>query len=192
MKKTDKPLPDYILRRLPRHHWKLLRTVPFPWEGVLYYDPLDIELDRPLTFYRRMFCWQLNEEIIFPLRVYQMNNESSHQKRGSKCKSMYRRYVKFEWAPKYLHGRRRTEHLFCNQLTMLCLTGFAIAEPRRYVVDHIDRDTLNDRPSNLQTISQSENCRRSEVFMQTVRQNLKKAQQKNKEKRLLKKQTETL
>ena len=35
MKKTDKPLPDYILRRLPRHHWKLLRSVPFPWEGVL-------------------------------------------------------------------------------------------------------------------------------------------------------------
>ena len=58
-----KKLPDYILRRVPRSEWNKLRDVP-TWEGVLYYDPEDFKLDRPLTFYRRMYCWQLHEEII--------------------------------------------------------------------------------------------------------------------------------
>ena len=61
-----KKLPDYITRRLPKSQWNKLRDVP-TWEGVLYYDPEDFKLDRPLTFYRRMYCWQLHEEIIYPM-----------------------------------------------------------------------------------------------------------------------------
>ena len=46
-KKLNKPLPDYIVRRLPRSRWKALEEVP-TWNGVLYYDPEDLRLDRPL------------------------------------------------------------------------------------------------------------------------------------------------
>ena len=163
-------LPDYILRRLPRHQWKLLREVP-TWEGVLYYDPLDFQLDRPLTFYRRLYCWQLATDIIYPLRVHKTNCKHSAIKRGSKCKPMYRRYISFNWKPN-LPGKGKFKTLFCHKLTMLCLTGFAIADPRHWVVDHIDGNPLNDRPSNLQVISQSENLRRSEEFREQALRNI--------------------
>ena len=172
MKTEKKPpkLPDYILRRLPRHHWKLLREVP-TWEGVLYYDPLDFVLDRPLTFYRRMYCWQLATDIIYPLRVYKKNTKHFDIKHGSKCKPMYRRFIIFYWKPNLL-GKGKRKNLYCHKLTMLCLTGFANADPRHWVVDHIDGNPLNDRPSNLQVISQSENLRRSEEFREQARRHM--------------------
>jgi hypothetical protein len=167
-----KKLPDYILRRLPRHHWKLLRDVP-TWEGVLYYDPLDFELDRPLTFYRRLYCWQLHEEIIYPMWAHESDVNRSHRKRGSKRKPMYRRWISFKWQPNLLFGKDQNKVLYCHQLTMLCWMGFAIADPRHWVVDHIDGNPLNDRPSNLQVISQSENCRRSEKVREQARKTQK-------------------
>ena len=149
-----KKLPDYILRRVPN------------------YDPEDFKLDRPLTFYRRMYCWQLHEEIIYPMRVFKTNTQLSRIKQGSKRKPMYRRYVMFKWQPNLLIGKDQNKVLYCHQLTMLCWMGFAICDPRHWVVDHIDGDPLNDQPSNLQVISQSENLRRSEE----VRENARKMQ----------------
>ena len=43
-KKLNKPLPDYVVRRLPRSRWKALEEVP-TWNGVLYYDPEDLHLN---------------------------------------------------------------------------------------------------------------------------------------------------
>ncbi len=167
-----KKLPDYILRRVPRSEWNKLRDVP-TWEGVLYYDPEDFKLDRPLTFYRRMYCWQLHEEIIYPMRVFKTNTQLSRIKRGSKRKPMYRRYVMFKWQPNLLVGKGSTKNLYCHQLTMLCWMGFVISDPRHWVVDHIDGNPLNDRRSNLQIISQSENCKRSEKVREQARKTQK-------------------
>ena len=166
-----KKLPDYILRRVPRSEWNKLREVP-TWEGVLYYDPEDFKLDRSLTFYRRMYCWQLKEEIIYPMRVYETNTKAGYIKRGSKCKPMYRRFVMFCWQPNLQLGRGSTKNLMCHKLTMLCWMGFAISDPRHWVVDHIDGNPLNDQPSNLQVISQSENLRRSEKHREEAHRNL--------------------
>ena len=154
-------MPDYIARRLPRHHWKLLRPVP-AWDGVLYYDPLDIQLDRPLTFYRRLHHRRLGD-IIYPVKTETKDVTSSHRKKGIRAKPMFREHIKIQ--------RKGTLiHLYVAQLTMHCIMGFTIADPRHWVVDHIDGDTMNNRPSNLQVISQSENLRRSAKVVESARQ----------------------
>ena len=55
---------------------------------------------------------------------------------------------------------------------MLCWMGFAIADPRHWVVDHIDGNPLNDRPKNLQIITQSMNLKRSPKVRAHARKNL--------------------
>ena len=156
----EKQMPDYIARRLPRHHWKLLRPVP-AWDGVLYYDPLDIQLDRPLTFYRRLHHRRLGD-IIYPVKSWKKDVNSSCRKKGIRAKPMFREFIK-------LRRKGTLIPLYVSQLTMHCMMGFTIADPRHWVVDHIDGDTMNNRPSNLQVISQSENLRRSEAIREHAR-----------------------
>ena len=151
---------DYTERRLPKHHWKLLRPVP-AWDGVLYYDPLDIQLDRPLTFYRRLNHRRLGD-IIYPVKTWKKDVKSSCRKKGIRAKPMFREFIK-------LTRKGTLINLYVAQLTMHCMMGFTIVDPRHWVVDHIDGNTLNNRPSNLQVISQSENIRRSEELMERAR-----------------------
>ena len=153
-------MPDYIARRLPRHHWKLLRPVP-AWDGVLYYDPLDIQLDRPLTIFRRLNHRRLGE-IRYPLMVYTEDRQISNRKKRMTQRPRFQRTIK-------IYYKGVTVHLTCSQLTMHCIMGFTIADPRHWVVDHINGDSTDDRPSNLQVITQSENCARSEAIREQAR-----------------------
>ena len=153
-------MEPYTERRLPKHHWKLLRPVP-AWDGVLYYDPLDIQLDRPLTFYRRLHHRRLGD-IIYPVKTFKTDVQTGQRKRGIKAKPMIREEIKISHKGHFVHLR-------VSQLTMHCQMGFTIADPRHWVVDHIDGDTLNNRPSNLQVITQSENLRRSEAKREQAR-----------------------
>jgi hypothetical protein len=170
----EKTMPDYIARRLSRHHWKLLRPVP-AWDGVLYYDPLDIQLDRPLTFYRRLHHRRLGD-IIYPVKSWKKDVKIWQRKHGCNAKPMFREYITIT--------RKGTKiHLYVAQLTMHCIMGFTIADPRHWVVDHIDGDSMNNRPSNLQVITQSANLRRSEKVVEQARKNLRKIRELGNQKR---------
>ena len=148
-------------RALPRHQWNTLCPVP-GWEGVLYYDPLDFQLDRPLRFFRRLRHRRFRADILYQLAVSTKDSTQTDRKRGSNKKPMLRRFINFRHKGKVVN-------LYCSQLTMLCLTGFAIADPRHHVVDHVNGNCTDDRPSNLQVITQSENLRRSPAVRENNR-----------------------
>lgn len=154
-------LEDFKSRMIPTEHWKLLSDVP-GWEGVLLYDHLDIAMDRPLRFYHRFHSSVMGRTIIMPLTVYTRDFGVCIRKRYPNTQPQLRRRIRFRRKGKMVN-------LLCSVLTMLCVTGFAISDRRRWVVDHIDGNPQNDRPSNLQVISQRENLLRSEKVMACAR-----------------------
>ena len=125
-----------------------LEWVP-TWEGALQYAPADLKADRNIriwhTFRSKRFGGRrIRIELQPTLPVFQ------------DC-DILRRRAEF----KFCH-KGESIHIYRSHLTMLCLTGFAICDRRHWVIDHKNGNTLNDRPSNLQVITQRENCARSE------------------------------
>lgn len=129
---------------------KITDTLHLEWvptlEGILKFCPDDLRQDKPLRFWR-VLRLKNGKKVIFQKKA-KLNPTGG-----------------FSWRYQYtfrLKGKRR---LFLqSQLTMLCITGFAIADPHHWVIDHINNNPTDDRPSNLQVIKQSENCSRSALY----------------------------
>lgn len=129
---------------------KITDTLHLEWvptlEGVLKYCPDDLRQDKPLRFWR-VLRLKNGKKVIFQKKP--KLNEATD----------------FKWRYQYtlkLKGKKIL--LRQSQLTMLCMTGFAIADPRHWVIDHINNNSADDRPSNLQIIKQSDNIRRSAIL----------------------------
>ena len=132
-----------------------LEWVP-SWEGVLQWAPADLKNDCNLriwhTFRSKNFGGRRVRIQLRPhLPVYQDSD-------------ILRRRAEF----KFWH-KGELVHIYRTYLTKLCETGFAICDRRHWVIDHKNENTLDDRPSNLQVITQRENCARSERRKVTLR-----------------------
>lgn len=145
---------------LPKAVLERLEDVP-TWEGVLQYDPMDLQMDNPLTIYRMRSKRLKDNRVLklrYPLKACLLNKMNCVKK----VKTPQMRYcISFRYK-----GQVCT--VYRSHLTMLCIMGFAITDRRHQVIDHVNGDCSDDRPTNLQVISQSENTRKSERVMKII------------------------
>ena len=132
------------------------------WEGVLMYDPEDLKMDRPVRIWHvitrkskrhgvQRTCYELKP--CLDSCNYKKNNPDNLRPR---CEYIFSHY-----------GRK--VHLYRYHATLLAYFGFKPVNPKLWVADHYDKNTLNDRISNLSYIPQRENSLRSKDFSENVR-----------------------
>ncbi len=133
-------------RALSEQVRKRLEPVPTdPYEAFLMWDPEDLKQDRPLTFYRKLKSKRFKAPVIYPLPVDVMDSHYTSRLHGKNSAPDYRRRIKTMYK-----GKRREN-------------------PHINVIEHLNGDSLDDRPSNLLLSTQSANSRRSEKVMEQAR-----------------------
>ena len=151
---------------LPREVRNRLQSVPtVPYEAFLMWDPEDLRQNRPLTFYRRLKSKRFKGEVIYSLPVAKEDAHECSRKKGSNRQPQYRRRIHTTY-------KGKTYQFYCSTLTVLCIFQFRRENPRINVVEHLNGDSMDDRPSNLLLSTQSVNCRRSEKIREQARKNL--------------------
>ena len=150
MNKQNKITSAQAASKVPQLEW-----VP-GWEGVLKYAPEDLRNDRPLRLWRvrrlrggKVLCYELSPSLM------RFNHSLRHSLRP-------RVAFKFLFKGLLIQLQR-------SALVQLCRDGFAVCDRRHWVIDHINNITVDDRPSNLQVISQKENVARSRLLTQINR-----------------------
>lgn len=157
-------------RALPEQVRKRLEPVPTePYEAFLMWDPEELRQDRPLTFYRKLKSKRFKAPVIYPLPVDVMDSTYTSRLHGKNSAPQYRRRIKTTYK-----GKIYT--FLCSHLTMLCILQFRRENPHINVIEHLNGDSLDDRPSNLLLSTQSANIRRSEKVMEQARKLGKKYQ----------------
>ena len=122
------------------------------WEGVLMYDPEDLKNDRPVRLWHVVKHERFgNKTICYEIKP--TFDGGYYQKKRSQG-----------LAPRCIFQIRhqgRQVILLRAHATMLAYFGFAPSDRWEWVIDHINCNTLDDRPSNLQVIPRRENILRS-------------------------------
>ena len=151
-------------RALPEQVRKRLEPVPTdPYEAFLMWDPEELRQDRPLTFYRKLKSKRFKAPVIYPLPVVVEDSHYTSRLHGKNSAPDYRRRIKTMYKGKIYN-------FLCSNLTMLCILQFRRENPHINVIEHLNGDSLDDRPSNLLLSTQSANSRRSEKVRENARQ----------------------
>ena len=151
-------------RALPEQVRKRLEPVPTdPYEAFLMWDPEELRQDRPLTFYRKLKSKRFKAPVIYPLPVVVEDSHYTSRLHGKNSAPDYRRRIITRYKGKMYH-------FLCSNLTMLCILQFRRENPHVNVIEHLNGDSLDDRPSNLLLSTQSANSRRSEKVRENARQ----------------------
>jgi len=125
------------------------------WEGVLMYDPEDLKNDRPIRLWHVVKHKRFgNKKVCYEVKPTLRRFRHSRNSQRPRARLAFNH-----------HGKMIG--LYRSHVTMLALVGFTISDHRHWVIDHVNGCTLDDRPSNLQVISQKENCRRSERYRES-------------------------
>ena len=164
-------------RALPEQVRKRLEPVPTdPYEAFLMWDPEDLKQDRPLTFYRKLKSKRFKAPLIYDLPVAVEDANYTYRLHGKNWAPQYRRRIKTTY-------KRKMYSLNCSELTMLCILQFKRENPRINVIEHLNGDSTDDRPSNLLLSTQSANNRRSEKVMEQARKNCEMINARRREER---------
>ena len=133
-------------RALPEQVRRRLEPVPTdPYEAFLLWDPEDLRQDRPLTFYRKLKNKRFKAPVIYDLPVAKEDANYTKRLHGSNRQPQYRRRIVTTY-------KGKTYHFNCSTLTMLCILQFRRENPHINVIEHLNGDSLDDRPSNLQKL----------------------------------------
>ena len=150
-------------RALPEQVRKRLEPVPTdPYEAFLMWDPEELRQDRPLTFYRKLKSKRFKAPVIYPLPVAVEDAQYTSRLHGKNWAPQYRRRIMTTY-------KGKKYNFLCSNLTMLCILQFRRENPHINVIEHLNGDSLDDRPSNLLLSTQSANNRRSEKVMEQAR-----------------------
>ena len=149
-------------RALPEQVRKRLEPVPTdPYEAFLMWDPEELRQDRPLTFYRKLKSKRFKAPVIYPLPVVVEDSHYTSRLHGKNSAPDYRRRIITRY-------KGKVYHFLCSNLTMLCILQFRRENPHINVIEHLNGDSLDDRPSNLLLSTQSANNRRSEKLREHI------------------------
>ena len=145
----------------------------------IWYNMRDYREDKLVRFYRQSkgnpkLRRKKGEFYEIPVGLLDFNKSRRQSGKSPNAAPDVRRRVSIK-----INGKNI--HLTCSRLTYYICWGFpdVSVNPERKVVDHIDHNTLNDRPSNLLETTQKENSNTPAHRANTIRNYRKHAEYKS-------------